>query len=85
MRVAMADVHPLPTTQDAASTSEVEQIRPELKARLAPLEREGLLAAGVRAVLQENGYGPDLLRKHWGCQSCAQRCSVCAQRFHGQI
>ena len=84
MREAIADVHPLPTTQDAASTSEVEQIRPELRTRLAHLEAKGLLAAGVRTILQENGYGPDLLRKHCGCHSCAQRCSVCAQRYHGQ-
>ena len=79
------EVQPLPTTQGAKSMSEVEHIRPDLKTRLAPLEREGLLAAGVRAVLQENGYGPDLLREHCGCQACAQRCSGCAARYNGKI
>ena len=80
-----AEVQPLPTTQAAESISEIEHIQPDLRATLAPLAREGLLAAGVRAVLQENGYGPDLLRKHCGCPSCAQRCSVRAQRYNGQI
>ena len=79
------EVQPLPTTQAAKSISDVEHIRPDLRARPAPLESEGLLAAGVRAVLQENGYGPDPLRRHCGCQACAQRCSVCEAKYDGEI
>ena len=76
MNTQLTDYHPL--TGPEAPTPEVEHIKPELRARLAPLESQGLLAAGIRAVLQENGYGPALLKKHCGCHSCAQRCSVCA-------
>ncbi len=84
MNTQVADSHPL-TRPEAKPKSEVEHIKPELRARLAPLESQGLLAAGIRAVLQENGYGPALLRKHCGCHACAQRCSVCAQTYNGQI
>ena len=73
------------TRLEPKPTSEVEHIKPELGARLAPLESQGLLAASVRAVLQENGYAPALLREHCGCHACAQRCSACAQRYHGQV
>ena len=75
--------HPLLTTLEEETQSEVEHIRPDLRSRLAPLEPQGLLAAGIRAILQENGYAPVLLREHCGCQACAQRCSACAQRYHG--
>ena len=83
MNTPAADSHPL-TMPEATPMSEVEHIKPELRARLAPLESQGLLAAGIRAVLQENGYGPALLWKHCGCHACAQRCSVCAQTYNGQ-
>ncbi len=83
MNTQLTDYHPL--TRPEAPTPEVEHIKPELRARLAPLESQGLLAAGIRTVLQENGYGPALLRKHCGCHACAQRCSICAQTYNGQI
>ena len=83
MNTQLTYYHPL--TEPEAPTPEVEHIKPELRARLAPLESQGLLAAGIRAVLQENGYGPALLKKHCGCHSCAQRCSICAQTYNGQI
>ena len=51
-----------------------EHIKPDLRARLAPLESPGLLAPGIRAVLKENNYGPALFRKHSGSHVCAQRC-----------
>ena len=79
------EAQPSSITQAATSISDIEHIRPDLRARLAPLEAQGLLAAGVRAVLQENGYGVDPLRRHCGCQACARQCSVCERRYHGRV
>ena len=46
----MVEFHLPLTEQTAESMSELAHIRPELRARLAPLESQGLLAAGIRAV-----------------------------------
>ncbi len=42
----VADSHPL-TRPEAKPKSEVEHIKPELRARFVPLESQGLLAAGI--------------------------------------
>ena len=68
-------------TQAATRASEVEHIRPEHQDRLAPLESDGLLAVGVRLILEENGFTQHILREHCGCPVCAQRCSLCDQRL----
>ena len=64
----------------APSDAETEHIKPEFRQILAPLQLGGLLAAGVRAILQENGFRPDTPWQHCGCLTCAQRCQVCAAR-----
>ena len=75
--------HPPAATLGDMRGSEAEHVKPKFRDRLALLESLGLLAVGVRAILQENGFTPDIRRRHCRCPTCAQRCSVCAQR-HGE-
>ncbi len=66
--------------QGEALGTDMEHIKPEFRERLATLASWGLLAVGVRIILQENGFCPDIPRRHCGCPACAQRCSVCAEK-----
>ena len=61
-------------------SNESAHVRREFRARLAALEPRGLLAVGVRVILEQNGFSPDSPREHCGCPVCRQRCSVCADR-----
>lgn len=70
----------LSRAEPTASRGEAEHLRPEFREQLASLESRGFLAMGVRAILEENGFGPDLPRMHCGCPTCAQRCAGCAKR-----
>ena len=74
------DSIPAADTRDAAWSADVQSVKPGSRDRLASLEARGLLAIGVRAILQENGFSKDVPRRHCGCLSCAQRCAVCADR-----
>jgi hypothetical protein len=77
---AVANSYPGAVTRDAAWSADVESVKPMFRDRLASLEPQGLLAIGVRAILQEGGFAHDAPRRHCGCPSCAQRCLVCADR-----
>ena len=68
------------TIDGAGDNLELEHIKPEFRERLARLDSRGLLAMGVRVILQENGFGRGVPQQHCGCPSCAQRCQVCAER-----
>ncbi len=70
VRFRSADPFPL-TSLGVKPMSEVEHIWPMLKAWVMPLESQGLLAAGIRAVLQENSYGPAPLSKDSSCHAGA--------------
>jgi hypothetical protein len=61
----------LPVSREA-SGSALEYIKPQFRERLVPLVPWGLLAEGVRIILQENGFGPET-RRHCGCPRCAWR------------
>ncbi len=58
--------------------AEVLALKPQFRERLGPLIARGLLAAGVRAILEENGFGRNTTRRDCGCRSCVQRCQGCA-------
>ncbi len=79
-----ASSYPRTTTPAEDAPTELSYIKPELRDRLAPLASKDLLAAGVRDVLEEGGFGLTPARSHCGCKSCAQRCAVCEQRYHAQ-
>ena len=75
-----ADSVPSGATRSGVFSPEVESVKPRFRDRLAPLESRGLLAIGVQAILQENGFVQDAPGRHCGCPDCARRCKVCAGR-----
>lgn len=78
--VLVVDSVPGAETHNASWSADVESVKPTFRDRLASLEAHGLLAIGVRAILQDNGFSMEAPAQHCGCPDCARRCAMCADR-----